>query len=88
MTIETEVARTFHVKATCDNCGVVKTWEQATNPDIDGDALQLGFTMWNPSPGYREPVSLWFHEAACVHAYVESNVIEYVRHPDRVKVPA
>lgn len=82
MSIESVTERTYHVTATCDNCGVVRTWDQKDNPDADDPTLELGFDMLDPKRYDRG--LLWFHEAACVHAYIEANVIEHLRHPEGV----
>jgi hypothetical protein len=81
MGIKEEVNRTYTFTATCDHCGTVVSWQQPTSTEYDD--LQRGFTMLHPRRFDGE--TLWFDKAECVHAYVEANVIEYLRHPEGVR---
>jgi hypothetical protein len=82
MGIKEEVNRTYTFTATCDHCGTVVSWQQPKSLDHD-DEIERGFTMIDPKRFDRG--ILWFDKAACVHAYVEANVIEYLRHPEGVR---
>lgn len=66
MSVKEEVTRLTTYVGACDQCGQESKWTSSTS---------CGYEMQDPRPFVYTEENLWFHNAECVHKWIEDHVI-------------